>query len=853
MLFGKRFITAISNMKIFIILIIVGCLCATYFYDTYYKTPMYSSSAIIVLAQDENSNKEQTNITQNDILLNKNLLSTYVGIAKTEKTLDKVIKNANLKITSNELEKLIKVEATNNTQVIKISVINEDNQLAANITNELVNVFTQEIKSIYNMNNIHIMDYAEVSNEPYNMNIAKDCGIAIFIGIILSSILVFINYIFDNTIKCEKDVENYTNLHVISGIPHLNKIKGDELIVSNQYKSTVGEAFKTCRANMMFNKGEKKSEAILITSSSSGEGKSFISSNLALTIAKSNNKVLLIDADMRKGRIDKIFKLSKKNGLSECLIDLKKYGYNANINQYIEQTRFKNLHVMTSGTKILNESELLSLNIMKDFIETLKTRYDVIIIDGTPCSLVSDSIVISKLVDKTILVAAYNSTKINNFQKLKKSIEIGGGTIDGVIINKQELSKKEYKSRYYNKTTTNNQINISLDNEETEKVQYDKSLDVSLYVEKYIAPQPTIEEQIIEQMENKNTQEKQEELSKRIDEIEILNYNLATSIQESKINGKEDLEYLRNKINHVKEDIQENKIDLINIRENIQENKHEITNVREDIQENTYKIANVRGDIEEQKDEITNVKENIEEHENEILNIKENVEEQASQITNQKENLEEYNTQLENIKENMNQQNENTSNLINEHEMNIEALKLEFKMMRKYYEERLSRQEQYLNTLENKIRQFEGKNPIKENVNNHVEKEAKIIRFEDHINIVQQEKNNSKIAVNEKIVEMPKEVNQPVKKINKETDIKVTANKEITPKEIIRKELENKAKEAKVQELQNRILENKIKERKMKENMKGLFSFKKQKEQNILQEQELLQDNEPISQILAMG
>lgn len=66
---------------------------------------MYSSSAIIVLAQDENSNKEQTNITQNDILLNKNLLSTYVGIAKTEKTLDKVIKNANLKITSNELER----------------------------------------------------------------------------------------------------------------------------------------------------------------------------------------------------------------------------------------------------------------------------------------------------------------------------------------------------------------------------------------------------------------------------------------------------------------------------------------------------------------------------------------------------------------------------------------------------------------------------------------------------------------------------------------------------------------------------------------------------------------------------
>ena len=451
----NRFSKTFFNSKLYIIFILMLSLAIGYFYSYYYVTPMYQSFATVVLVQNENLEQEAptySSITQTDINLNKNLLSTYTKIAKSDTVLEQVIKDLGLNMTSNELKSLVTVQAVNNTQVFKIGVANEDNEMAALITNHLLEVFSKEVKSLYNMNNIYTMDPAEIVNTPYNIHHAKDIAIFVMFGVILSCILVLFIYTFDTTIKCENDIENYTNLNVLSTIPIYNAKFGKnktELIVNEEPKSPISECFKTFRTNVMFSIVNKKFKTILVTSGFMGEGKSFISSNLAISFANSGKKIILVDTDMRKRRIHSIFKLPNDQGLSTCISKIGTYGSSLNPNDFIKESSIPNLHVMTCGITPPNPSELLSSSSMIKLLHALNKQYDIVICDGTPCMLVSDSVVLSKIVDTTIIVTANKVTKFDTLLNIKKSIEMVGGNICGAIINMMDVNKKDYKNNYY--------------------------------------------------------------------------------------------------------------------------------------------------------------------------------------------------------------------------------------------------------------------------------------------------------------------------------------------------------------------------------------------------------------------
>jgi capsular exopolysaccharide synthesis family protein len=443
---------------------------------------MYQSSATVVLVQNENSEQETTDnssITQNDITLNKNLLSTYIKIATSDKVLERVISELNLDISLKSLKNLVSVESVNSTQVLKITVSNANKELAPEIANHLLNVFSEEVQSLYNMNNIYTMDKAEVSDTPYNINHIKDLTLFVMFGFVLAAIFVFVVYIFDSTIKSEKDVEDYTDLSVLSSIPLYNSKNNKintELIVDEEPKSPISECFKTFRTNVMFSIQNKKLNTVLVTSGFMGEGKSFVSSNLATTFAHSGKKVILVDTDMRKGRLHKIFDLSNETGLSTCLSKIGSDGKLVNINEYIKESKIPNLHIMTSGIVPPNPSELLSSYNMQALLNALNKQYDIVICDGTPCMLVSDSIILSKIVDTTVIVTANKTTKLDTLLKIQKSIEMVGGNIGGVVVNKMDVNPKSYKNSYY--YGENIHYNVK-----KEDFVHDTCLDTPLYID----------------------------------------------------------------------------------------------------------------------------------------------------------------------------------------------------------------------------------------------------------------------------------------------------------------------------------------------------------------------------------
>lgn len=223
-----------------------------------------------------------------------------------------------------------------------------------------------------------------------------------------------------------------------------------ELITEKDPKSPISEVFRTLRTNIQFMNTSKRMKTLLITSSYPGEGKSWVASNLAVTFAQTGKKVLLIDADLRKGRQNVIFGVFPKPGLSNCLVDIDLDNFeNFDISKYIQNTDVENLILMPSGDVPPNPSELLLSKQMSKLLETLKGVCDLIIIDGTPCDLVTDSVILSRIADATLIVTAHKETKKEGLDRTIKSIQNVGGRIAGVVINKMPVSISKYNEKYY--------------------------------------------------------------------------------------------------------------------------------------------------------------------------------------------------------------------------------------------------------------------------------------------------------------------------------------------------------------------------------------------------------------------
>ncbi|MDO4282236.1 MAG: CpsD/CapB family tyrosine-protein kinase [Clostridia bacterium] len=229
----------------------------------------------------------------------------------------------------------------------------------------------------------------------------------------------------------------------------------NEIVVNNLPKSPIAESFRVFRTNLLYMFQGEKGKIIDITSAEPGDGKSWITANLAISFAQFGMKVLIVDADLRKGRQHRIFGKVNHTGLSDYLRGLTNNKKNHDKEQEKEEfynlivdTGIENLSLMPSGPVPYNPSELLGCRNLDKLLKIAKEEYDVILFDTPPVSILADSLVICKKVDYVLLVAAANKTKKELLVSSKKSIEGVGGNLVGVILNQiaPESSKDLYES-----------------------------------------------------------------------------------------------------------------------------------------------------------------------------------------------------------------------------------------------------------------------------------------------------------------------------------------------------------------------------------------------------------------------
>ena len=432
--------------KVWIVGIVFVCtIIMSIIYTNNIKKPIYTSSTTYVLITDS---KDEDIITTNEVTLNEKLIATYTEIIKSRNIMKKVIDKLELEEeTPISLAKHVSVEQISTSSMIRITVTYKDAEMAQKIAYRIGREFSKEIQSLYKMDNVSMIDEPLVPETASNISNVKEYVAINGAGMVLSLVTIFLIFYFDNTVKTSEQIEEKTKIAVLGNIPLISKKneKGRDLIVHNNPKSPISEGIRTIRTNLQFSSMGKDVKKIMITSSMPNEGKSFTSANLAIAFAQDGHKVLIVDCDMRKGRMHRIFEMSNGKGLSNLLID----NVETNYKKYIKETKIENLSLLPSGMVPPNPSELLNSDANRKLIEILDKNYDYVIFDCVPINGLPDSLIMSNHVDKVIIVCASKITPTDLLKKTKTSLKTVDADIAGIVINKTNENYDKYYGHYY--------------------------------------------------------------------------------------------------------------------------------------------------------------------------------------------------------------------------------------------------------------------------------------------------------------------------------------------------------------------------------------------------------------------
>ena len=280
-----------------------------------------------------------------------------------------------------------------------------------------------------------VPDFIPVAPQP-----ERNALLAAVVGLMVAAGIIFLIEFLDDTIRDPQEIARRWGIPVLGMIVNFKATNGEALVTVKHPRSPISEAFRSLRTNLQFTGIETPVRTLLVTSPSPGDGKTTIVANLASVIAQSGQNVVIVDADLRRPKIHKMFQLSNRVGLSDQFIRTQE-----NLNGSLKRTEVANLSAVTSGNLPPNPSELLSSGRMTGILKLLYDRFNTIIIDSPPTLLVTDAMVLAQRVDGVLLVVKPSVTKWGSLRQSIEQLQRVKANLVGIVVNDVNIRR----SRYY--------------------------------------------------------------------------------------------------------------------------------------------------------------------------------------------------------------------------------------------------------------------------------------------------------------------------------------------------------------------------------------------------------------------
>ena len=284
---------------------------------------------------------------------------------------------------------------------------------------------------------VEITDQAEPSLRPVRPNIPVNIALGVIVGLVVGIGLAFFIEYLDTSVKTIDDVERALGAPVLGVIP-----QNVGSLLEEGPESPHAEAYRVLRTNMIFTRKREDATTLTVVSGGAGEGKSTTIFNLASVFATNDQRVLLVDSDLRRPSLHKILKVSNAVGLTNYLLGQSK------LEDVVQTTSLPTLHFLPSGKLPSSSLGILNSPQMKEFIQEVKRRYDYVFFDSPPIMGVSDASVLASMVDLTLLVIQYRKYPQAMTLRAKQMVEKVGGTLLGMVLNNINISQDSYYYYY---------------------------------------------------------------------------------------------------------------------------------------------------------------------------------------------------------------------------------------------------------------------------------------------------------------------------------------------------------------------------------------------------------------------
>lgn len=442
-------------------------------------TPKYQASALFYVNNSSVSFGDASlSISNGDITTSKNLVNSYIVILRSRATLLDVIDYADSNRSYNQLKGMISASSVDGTEVFQVTVTSEDPREAEKLANAIAHVMPDRIASIVEGSSAKVVDLAVLPSTPSSPNNMRNMFLGLLVGFAISAGFVILVEFIDVTIKDEDDVAKCCSYPILATVPNLSRSKYGYRYRSRYYsrysyrknvkrvakprtEKPLGamsfeldfpttEAYKLLRTKLQYSFADEQCcRVFAVSSAMAGEGKSVSAVRLAATLAQLDKRVLLIDCDMRRPTLAEKLAMNKYPGLSEHLtgfLPLDKVIQTRTINA--TETSFS---VITAGNRPPNPVELINSTKMSATVQTLRERYDYIILDMPPVGEVSDALSSSKLADGVLFVIRQNYGNRLAVTDAIQQFEFVDAKILGVLFNcvLDHVNRKKYSYEYY--------------------------------------------------------------------------------------------------------------------------------------------------------------------------------------------------------------------------------------------------------------------------------------------------------------------------------------------------------------------------------------------------------------------